>query len=452
MRHISHGGISIASQFTARLQMFCCKSKAAIDVTDSQMLVVTAPTPRPLTSKYTAPSKDTKETPRKPFTSKSTASSPESKDLKVDTTPVSSPVISEFLCKPVHPFTGHPNLIIIDSQFGTCEEIKTFGQEETSSQKPAKTSSDVDVVQWNPQLFFTVSKHEYGTYFPTLINQENGHLFAYNANQEQWQENIDKPEWLGLPDMSFLPDDVNDIIAGDGGLLCVNGGVQPRSRNIHTPKIPHAEDYNLNLYPQQSILVVCNPLTRELRFIPRHTNKKLEGKLACMQILKSNPVPAIAETNNLPPRTRYRLHVLGTHHEQPTLYGPATDELILMTYDSRSDTWVSGTVVGRARIPSLAKTGLAMLEDGFYLGGQEETDEVLVVKEDVKKKRKCWAQEGLGSRYRARHVWANKIFFVHALTLKWHSVDFQIVGDDGLPSPEPRQAPRVLQCQAGGPV
>ena len=45
-----------------------------------------------------------------------------------------------------------------------------------------------------------------------------------------------------------------------------------------------------------------------------------------------------------------------------------------------------------------------------------------------------------------------KIFFVHALTLKWHSVDFKVVGDDGLPSPEPRQAPRVLQCQAGGPV
>ena len=127
-----------------------------------------------------------------------------------------------------------------------------------------------------------------------------------------------------------------------------------------------------------------------------------------------------------------------------------------MTYDSRSDSWIYGTVVGRARVSSFAKTGIACTDDGFYLGGQEETDECTIVKEDVRAKRICtFAHERSGCRLRARRVWVNKIFYVQASSLNWHSVDFRVanVGDSRMiGGSKGMQAPRVVQCRPGGPV
>lgn len=290
------------------------------------------------------------------------------------------------------------------------------------------------------------------SYFPVITDLKSGELFAFNGNQLSFQVQGDS-EWLAMPGIDFLPKDVVDIIAGDGGLLCVNGGIQPRKRNIHTPPIPHADDYNHSLYPQQSILVVCNPLTKEIKFLPRHTNKKLEDKIACLEILRSNPSSG---DNKSTARLRYRVHVVGSHHERSSLSGPASDELIFMTYDSRSDTWISGMAVGRTRIQSLSKTGIARREDGFYLGGQEEVEEVTTsTRKGSERKgteRMSRRQHSVAAMPRGRRIWINKIFYVQASTLKWHSVDFEILGEDGMPHPEPLQAPRVVQCRAGGPV
>lgn len=90
-------------------------------------------------------------------------------------------------------------------------------------------------------------------------------------------------------------------------------------------------------------------------------------------------------------RNRYRLHVIGSHHDAPTLYGKGSHELVLMTYDSRADAWIFGSVVGRCRFSKLAgKTSMASIPEGFLLGGQEETDEVVMVKieEDHEPKKK----------------------------------------------------------------
>lgn len=303
-----------------------------------------------------------------------------------------------------------------------------------------------NVIRWDDHPFFNtdMATHgSYGSFFPVIVNVENGELFAFNNHQLSWQEHESHgkhSEWLAVPGIGFLPNEVVDIIAGDGGLLCVNGGCQPRKRNLHTPPIPHAEDYNHRLYPQQSILVVCNPLTEEIKFLPRHTNKKLEDKIACLQILKSNGPPTLGEKTVSRSRLRYRVHVVGGHHERSSLRGPASDELVLMTYDSRSDAWISGMAVGRTRIPAFAKTGIARHQEGFYLGGQEES-------EGKKRASGRGQYQAAGSR-----SWINKIFYVQASTLKWHSVDFEILGENGLPHPEPLQAPRVVQCRAGGPV
>lgn len=91
------------------------------------------------------------------------------------------------------------------------------------------------------------------------------------------------------------------------------------------------------------------------------------------------------------PRNRYRLYVLGSHQDAPMLYGKGSHELVLMTYDSRADAWIFGSVVGRCRFSkSAGKTGMASIPEGFLLGGQEETDEVVMVKveEDHQLKKK----------------------------------------------------------------
>ena len=170
---------------------------------------------------------------------------------------------------------------------------------------------------------------------------ENGKIFAYNNDQlnlPELEPHGKHSEWLAMPGIGFLPKDVVDILAGDGGLLCANGGSQPRKTNLHTPPIPHAEDYNHMLYPQQSILVMCNPLTEELKFLPRHTNKKLDDKIACLQILRGNGPSYLSTEKVSKSGLRYRVHVVGGHHKQSSLRSPTSDELVLMTYDSRLDT------------------------------------------------------------------------------------------------------------------
>lgn len=443
--------------------MFCCKSQTAIEVHDSITLISPASILESdsqtkstdvvsdilLFSEITthnSPSRDAYES----ITPKELATPPITKDLSVTT--------NEFIAESHHEGIIHRNLIILDPSDNDKEAEDT---KPAIAEVPVQGCHDINIARWDERLFSSTSAFEHGTYFPVLVNQETRELLLYTENQQTWRDYCHKPDWIAIPGIDFLPAEVDNIIAGDGGLLCVNGGTQPRSRNIHTPQIPHAEDYNLHQYPQQSILVVCNPLTHELKFIPRHANKKLDRKVACMQILSNHhpnptPNPNTSSSDTRPPsKTRYRLHVLGTHYEPPTLHRPGSHELILMTYDSRSDSWIYGTVVGRARVSNFAKTGIACTEDGFYLGGQEETDECTVVKEDVRTKRiGNFAHEGLGCRSRARRVWANKIFYVQASSLNWHSVDFRVadVGDSQLSGSKGMQAPRVVQCRPGGPV
>lgn len=443
--------------------MFCCKSQAAIEVHDSITLISPASIIRSnsqtkcadivpdiiLFSETTnnSPSRDTYE----PITPKELATPPITKNSSITT--------NEFIAESHREGIIHRNLIILDPS-DTVKEVED--PQHVIAETHVQEYYNINIARWDERLFSSTPASEHGTYFPVLINQETRELLLYNENQQTWRDHCHKPDWLTIPGIDFLPSGVDNIIAGDGGLLCVNGGTQPRSKNIHTPPIPHAEDYNLHQYPQQSILVVCNPLTRELKFIPRHANKKLDRKVACMQILSNhhpnpnpNPNPNTTSSSDTrpPPKTRYQLHVLGTHYEPPTLHGPGSHELILMTYDSRSDSWIYGTVVGRARVSSFAKTGIACTDDGFYLGGQEETDEcATMVKEDVRAKRTCsFGREGSGCRSRARRVWVNKIFYVQALSLNWHSVDFR-VGDGQLTGSKGMQTPRVVQCRPGGPV
>lgn len=92
------------------------------------------------------------------------------------------------------------------------------------------------------------------------------------------------------------------MIAGAGGLLIVNGGLQPKYQMPITPPAdpPAASQDPANLeieikqpelprsvLPEQPILV-CNPLTRVFRFLPQHNPFGLKANTARM-VLIQNP-------------------------------------------------------------------------------------------------------------------------------------------------------------------
>lgn len=105
------------------------------------------------------------------------------------------------------------------------------------------------------------------------------------------------------PNKLFLHNKVDDVIAGTGGLLIVNGGLQPKYQKPITPPAidppaanqdpanPETEikqpELPRSVFLEQPILV-CNPLTRVFKFLPQHSPFGLKADTARM-VLIQNP-------------------------------------------------------------------------------------------------------------------------------------------------------------------
>ena len=75
------------------------------------------------------------------------------------------------------------------------------------------------------------------------------------------------------------------------------------------------------------------------------------------------------------PKHRYRLYVIGSHCKVPTLYKKGSNELVLMVYDSRLNTWILGSIVGQCRFPKNGSQSIAIFNEGYMIGGQEKPNE-----------------------------------------------------------------------------
>jgi hypothetical protein len=166
-------------------------------------------------------------------------------------------------------------------------------------------------------------------------------------------------EWMNMPPLDFLPPDVDDIIAGAAGLLIVNGGRQPPCRNPPPP---------LEDFPEQSILVACNPLQRDYHVLPRMAHFKMHHKTARM-VLAEAEAPEVGDwRSRLQPNGRhpdYRLYVLGGEKVESGALEADTEETALFTYDSRVDAWVCCSSQRDAR---LGRTEIAVVGDGLFFG------------------------------------------------------------------------------------
>jgi hypothetical protein len=80
-------------------------------------------------------------------------------------------------------------------------------------------------------------------------------------------------KWMTISLMNFLPNDVHTIIAGEKGLLVLNGG--------EYMCLPRQEFWNVD-WPSQPITVVVNPLLRTFQLLPpmQHEKYAQEFKIA----------------------------------------------------------------------------------------------------------------------------------------------------------------------------
>ena len=126
-------------------------------------------------------------------------------------------------------------------------------------------------------------------------------------------------------------------------------------------------------YPEQSIMVVCNPLQRDYHTLPRLPRFQMHNKSARMVLVETEPPEVCDWRSRLQPNRRhpdYRLYVIGSERVQSGSLEPDTEEIALFTYDSRVDAWVCCSSLRDARLPPHGRTDIAIVGDGLYFGGQ----------------------------------------------------------------------------------
>ncbi|XP_073389083.1 uncharacterized protein [Physcomitrium patens] len=310
-----------------------------------------------------------------------------------------------------------------------------------------------DIMDWNPGMYLPGSEHLriYCTYFPIIISRcDNRKLVCFNSNRFLNHAPLVSSaprEWMNKPALDFLPSGVDNIIAGRGGLLVVNGSIRPRHPDLENKPIPSDPTVKSpppppavgelvkpcsEHFPEQSTLVVCNPLQRTYHILPRHSHFKMHNKVAKMVLVENSPVD-ISDLR-LPRRDKrhpdFKIYVLGEEVIETGTLEANSNKISLFTYDSRFDSWLSCSSLHDARLPPHGRTDIAIVGDRLYFGGQARTD--ITVRR-------------VGGK--AESTWVNKIFYVEISMSRWNQISFSIPDLANIGQTLDCQAPRVLQCQ-----
>lgn len=140
---------------------------------------------------------------------------------------------------------------------------------------------------WRPSMLENVENRSYECLFPCIMDMDSTYFDVVGYRRAHAQLLSDR-KWYAMPSLGFLPTDVTNVIAGEGGLLVCDGGKQPRPHIPGEPPIPMADHWNKSLYPvNQSIMLICNPLTREFIYLPPLQEKNLHQKVAMITFEKT---------------------------------------------------------------------------------------------------------------------------------------------------------------------
>jgi hypothetical protein len=101
-------------------------------------------------------------------------------------------------------------------------------------------------VQWSPKW-----RDSENDYFPAIVHQKNQDCWLAAHNHMAGHDPERPFAWMIMALLPFLPDDVHKLIAGEGGLLCFDGGEYLALQR---------QEFWKRDWPSQSITLICNPL------------------------------------------------------------------------------------------------------------------------------------------------------------------------------------------------
>lgn len=305
------------------------------------------------------------------------------------------------------------------------------------------TNEGSKTCDWHPGMTLNDRSQEcnlYETYFPIIVNKAIGcrKILTYRVDKTIPPLHM----WLNLPHLDFLPSHANDVIAGAGGLLCINGGEQSivsYSRAHQSSNDSKCEQQYckaaLKHLSEESTLLVCNPLTKEIKYLPKQTTYCFNSGLVARMIFSYPCTLPPLEHDHISKRHRseYKLIVVGNHETIDGKKRYTCNKIVLLTYDSKSDEWVLGTAIHNARLVSYVKSDIAVVGECIFMGGK-------IIRE-----------------YQRQHIdepksriWENKLFKVNIYEGKWNIIDFCITDCNG--NLIEMQAPIIVQCRTEGEV
>ena len=222
-------------------------------------------------------------------------------------------------------------------------------------------------------------KFKYKYFFPCVIATSSCHIniqrriFGFIIHQDIANpldnsiKNLQR-QWISLPSIRYLPPEFEQIIACDSGLLVLKGGKQPQNLSTRTNQMDEllaSYDHCWILkefieVKNQSIIIITNPLTYEMKSLPPIPHKILNQKVAQFNFDDST-------------KTTYHLIVVGVHQKPIPQGHQALEpiELGLGIYSSITNSWIHFDCIEDAGpLPQILGSSTVVVHGSFvYCGG-----------------------------------------------------------------------------------
>lgn len=186
-------------------------------------------------------------------------------------------------------------------------------------------------VDWSPNKSTNLCKNSPSdeAYFPVVIHCISQPCINWISGCNVPLNPQKKPWMVMSPPIDYLPSRVVNVIAGEKGLLCLDGGEQPSGLNERRPSLGKANFqhvcWNDRIHHVQSMTVVCNPLRKVWHLLPPITDHIQDSKAARLVV-----------TNCGDTHQRYKIYCVGGDTKGGAKIGERRREGCVVTvYDSK---------------------------------------------------------------------------------------------------------------------
>ncbi|CAK9213107.1 unnamed protein product [Sphagnum troendelagicum] len=222
------------------------------------------------------------------------------------------------------------------------------------------------LIEWDPFFLKDENKRTYHNYFPSLVEMKSGEFRVIAFKPPLHNRKQDPGRWFAMPSLNFLPIGINKVIAGDGGLLVCDGAMQWIAMFQENGQLPpiatqpplikggrivpmDPTNWTKKSYlPGQTILLVCNPTTREYMFLPPFKCfMTLNAKAACIRFVEFAKLVATPNNPTLDEKMELSLDVnnpnLVDDHISKDINAQSLNEIMQATFLTKSKNYINST-------------------------------------------------------------------------------------------------------------